>query len=198
MWIQVICPHCGAQTSVPEQPDAQKAFCTVCGRELALPPLGPVPVYGPPVKSAGMPAWAIVLIVAAILVPIMMMIGLVGVSLLLPRMLATKEKAEANAAKVQLSSLQMTLEMYHLNLGDYPTTEQGLEALLRSPADLPDAGSWNGPYLDGETLPLDPWQQPYQYEYPGTHDPDEPDIWSFGPDGMNGTDDDIGSWDERP
>ena len=52
---------------------------------------------------------------------------------------------------------------------------------------------WEGPYLDSD-LPLDPWDNPYQYVSPGIHNPDGFDIWSYGPDGINGTEDDIGNW----
>lgn len=82
------------------------------------------------------------------------------------------------------------LMAYRLNMGSYPTTDQGLAALLTAPG---NAGSrWKGPYL--KKAPLDPWGNPYQYRQPGTHNEDTYDLWSFGPDGKEGADD-IGNWD---
>jgi general secretion pathway protein G len=82
------------------------------------------------------------------------------------------------------------LAAYRLDIGDYPTS---LEELRMQPADAAAAERWAGPYLDRE-VPLDPWRRPYHYRYPGQHDPDMPDIWSAGPDGVDGTQDDIASW----
>lgn len=104
-----------------------------------------------------------------------------------------QKRAYINAAKTQIGAFETPLEAYRLNVGDYPSTEQGLEALRTAPGDLANSDKWAGPYL-GKPVPLDPWDQPYQYEYPGTHEEDRPDIWSMGPDMMNGTDDDVGNW----
>ncbi|HID77773.1 MAG TPA: type II secretion system protein GspG [Planctomycetaceae bacterium] len=106
-----------------------------------------------------------------------------------------QRKANINAAKAQIESLESTLRFYRADLNDYPSTNQGLEALVQQPSDLADPGKWQGPYLESD-VPLDPWGNPYQYEYPGRYSEEKPDIWSFGPDGVNGTDDDIGNWPE--
>lgn len=106
-----------------------------------------------------------------------------------------QKTANINAAKTQIGALDTPLETYRLDIGDYPTTDDGLEALLSSPSgDSED--KWAGPYLK-KPVPNDPWGQPYQYEYPGTHDDAVPDVWSMGPDRANGTDDDIGNWVEE-
>jgi general secretion pathway protein G len=91
-------------------------------------------------------------------------------------------------------SLKTPLVTYRLQMGSYPSTEDGLQALMTAPASKSDR--WRGPYLDPTTkLPLlDPWNEPYQYRYPGTHNKDGYDIWSKGPDKTDGTDDDIGNW----
>ncbi|MBC2592727.1 type II secretion system major pseudopilin GspG [Ruficoccus amylovorans] len=82
------------------------------------------------------------------------------------------------------------LMAYRLNMGGYPTTEQGLAVLRTAPA---NAGSrWKGPYLKKE--PLDPWGNPYQYRQPGTHNENGYDLWSLGADGKEGSDD-IGNWE---
>ena len=106
-----------------------------------------------------------------------------------------QRKANINAAKAQIESLESTLRFYRADLNDYPATSQGLESLREAPADLVDPNKWQGPYLE-DPVPLDPWGNPYQYEYPGQYSQDKPDIWSFGPDGVNGSEDDVGNWTE--
>jgi len=78
---------------------------------------------------------------------------------------------------------------YRVHTGRYPSTEEGLNALLSPPSD--EATNWKGPYV--KKLPNDPWGTPYQYKYPGTRNSATYDIWSYGPDGKEGADD-IGNW----
>lgn len=126
------------------------------------------------------------LLVMAILV---ILLGLVA-----PRFLGTQQKANINAAKAQIGLFKTPLENYALDLNGYPTTEQGLAALVEAPSDLEDANRWKGAYLDS-SIPKDPWGHDYQYENPPTRNKNGfPDIWSMGPDGEEGTDDDIGNW----
>jgi general secretion pathway protein G len=106
-----------------------------------------------------------------------------------------RTKAYSNAAKTQVRALKGPLKAYWLDMNDYPTTAQGLEALRNPPGDLANSSKWQGPYLDSP-VPLDPWDRPYQYEYPGRHESDMPDIWSIGADGADGTTDDVGNWEE--
>jgi len=79
-------------------------------------------------------------------------------------------------------------------VGDYPSTAEGLQALVTAPAGKADR--WRGPYVVGDKTKIftDPWGTPYQYRYPGIHNKNKPDVWSKGPDGRNGTADDIGNW----
>ena len=106
-----------------------------------------------------------------------------------------RKKARIQAARTQIKVFETPLEAYEMDLNEFPSTNQGLEALLSPPSDLPNQDKWFGPYLKGNTVPLDPWGQPYQYEYPGKQNQqDVPDIWSFGPDKRDGTDDDVGNW----
>jgi len=102
-------------------------------------------------------------------------------------------RANTNVARAQIALLKTPLELYKLEVGDYPTTQQGLRALLEAPKGLTEPAKWSGPYLN-KAVPLDPWKRPFQYRYPGKHVPGEPDIWSSGPDGIDGTEDDIGNW----
>jgi general secretion pathway protein G len=106
-----------------------------------------------------------------------------------------QRQANRNAARSQIGAMKTPLSAYQLNLGYFPSTQQGLEALLSPPADLANPAKWEGPYLDGNYIPVDPWDQPYQYQYPGTNNPQTYDLWSLGPDGQSGTEDDITNWD---
>jgi general secretion pathway protein G len=106
---------------------------------------------------------------------------------------AIRRRADINAAKSQIGLFKTPLQMYQMAVGAFPTTTQGLEALRTSPGDLPDPAKWDGPYLDSP-VPLAPWGRAYQYLSPGTHNADGYDVWSFGPDGISGTEDDIGNW----
>jgi general secretion pathway protein G len=107
-----------------------------------------------------------------------------------------QRRANIQAAKTQVGLCKTALQTYQLAMGDYPSTAQGLRALRYSPSDAPNANKWDGPYLDAD-VPLDPWYNPYQYLYPGQRNPDSFDVWSFGPDCVNGTDDDIGNWTQE-
>ncbi len=129
-----------------------------------------------------------IMIVLAILVLLVAMVG--------PRLLNTQEKADQKITVTQIKNLEQALDLYKVDNRSYPTTEEGLSALLKPPADAARAANWAGPYLDEEQLPVDPWGQVYHYEYPGTHggSPDKPNIWSFGPDGKENTEDDIVNW----
>lgn len=129
------------------------------------------------------------LIVLAILVML--------VALVVPRFLGARKKADRQTAQAQIGLFRGALERYALDMKDFPTTEQGLQALVQPPADSEEgtAAGWEGPYLDKDSIGLDPWNHDYQYAYPperGTTD--FPDIWSFGPDGEDNTEDDICSW----
>lgn len=102
-------------------------------------------------------------------------------------------QAHKKAAESQIGLLSTPLQMYQMAIGNFPTTSQGLDALQSAPGDLPNPAKWDGPYLN-KAIPLDSWEKPYQYVSPGTHNPDSYDVWSLGPDGVNGTEDDIGNW----
>lgn len=90
-------------------------------------------------------------------------------------------------------SMKTSLTTYRIHMGDYPSTSEGLQALISRPASKADR--WHGPYIEGGKLPQDPWGEPYQYAYPGTRNKSGYDLWSKGPDKQSGTEDDIGNWD---
>jgi general secretion pathway protein G len=91
------------------------------------------------------------------------------------------------------SEIDTALTVYKTNTGNYPTTEQGLMALIVCPDGV---SGWRGPYLKDTDAPKDPWNNYYQYAYPSSHGQGSGkyDCWSMGPDGQNGTADDIGNW----
>lgn len=92
------------------------------------------------------------------------------------------------------TTLSTPLTTYRIDMGSYPTTAQGLDALLTSPQTA--GGHWKGPYFESSNgkIPLDPWQQPYEYRFPGQHMKNGYDLFSKGPDQTAGTDDDVGNW----
>ena len=89
-------------------------------------------------------------------------------------------------------TMKTSLTTYRIHMGNYPTTSEGLQALVAAPSAR--AERWNGPYVEGGRLPLDHWGEQYQYANPGTHNKDSYDLWSKGPDKQTGTADDIGNW----
>jgi general secretion pathway protein G len=99
-----------------------------------------------------------------------------------------KSDADVKIEKSQVNMLEEAVNTYVLAIGTPPTSQQGLEALLVAPSDLKDAGKWRGPYVNKKQLPVDPWSNTYQYEPLG---PDQFRIWSNGPDGADGTQDDV-------
>jgi general secretion pathway protein G len=103
--------------------------------------------------------------------------------------------SDRKAAQAQIGLLQPALKMYFLHMKQYPSTGAGLEALRTAPGELANPAKWQGPYLESP-IPLDPWDRPYMYASPGAHNPDSFDVWSLGPDGADGTADDIGNWQQ--
>ena len=101
--------------------------------------------------------------------------------------------AKEKTAKMHIKQLKTPLFNYRSDMGDYPSTAEGLRALLVAPADK--AARWRGPYLEnGQEDIIDPWLEPYQYRYPGSRNKTGYDLWSKGPDKQDGTTDDIGNW----
>jgi general secretion pathway protein G len=131
------------------------------------------------------------------LIEIMVVIVILGVlaALVVPNVLSRTDDARIAAAKSDLGAIRQALKLYRLDNQRYPTTTQGLAALVTKPTIAPAPPNWKpGGYL--EKLPRDPWGRPYQYLNPGLKG--EVDIFTYGADGEpggNGADADIGSWD---
>ena len=105
-----------------------------------------------------------------------LVVGLVG-----PRVLNYLSNSKVKTAQIQMENLASALDLYYLESGGYPTTEEGLAALVRRPA---SASSWNGPYLKTAAVPKDPWGHDYLYRAPGQTGPYE--VGSLGPEGREG------------
>jgi general secretion pathway protein G len=101
--------------------------------------------------------------------------------------------AQERKAKADIQALKIALSAYQLQTGAYPTKEQGLKSLWAKPTVEPIPDNWR-PVMEEEVL--DPWNHPYQYDNPGKHNPDRYDVYSMGPDGQAGTEDDIGNWSD--
>lgn len=114
--------------------------------------------------------------------------GLVG-----PQLIKHLGESKTKAARLQIEELASSLDMYRLDVGRYPTTDEGLSSLIEAPG---TAKVWNGPYLKKKKLPLDPWNNPYHYVAPGQHG--KFDLWTLGADngeGGDGEDADVASWE---
>jgi general secretion pathway protein G len=131
------------------------------------------------------------------LIEIMVVIAILGImaAVVVPKLVGHTDTAKISAAKQDIANLKQALILYKLDNHNYPTTEQGLQALVTKPQSGPPANGWKSDgYL--EKLPKDPWQNPYQYLNPGIKG--EFDIFSYGADGQpggEGINADIGSWD---
>ena len=127
------------------------------------------------------------------LIEIMVVVVIIAVlaTMILPNVIGRAEDARLAKAKADIRALDSALAMYRLDNGHDPSTDQGLQALVKKPSGDPPAPNWRA---DGyiRTLPDDPWGHPYEYLSPGQHGPY--DLWSDGPDGVSGTRDDIQSW----
>lgn len=127
------------------------------------------------------------------LLEIMVVLVIIGIiaSMILPNVIGNQETAELKKAAVDIQNLEGAVAMYRMQAKRYPTTEQGLEALVEMPTIDPIPKTYQrGGYI--QRLPEDPWGNPYQFLSPG--EMGDYDIFSNGPDGLPGTEDDIGTW----
>jgi general secretion pathway protein G len=123
---------------------------------------------------------------------VLVILGLMA-SLVGPQVFKQLSSSKTKAAALQIEELSSALDLYRLELGKYPTSEQGLDALISKPR---GAENWNGPYLKKKVIRQDPWGNEFQYRSPGQYG--EFDLWSLGADnreGGEGEDRDVHSWD---
>lgn len=110
-------------------------------------------------------------------------------AIVVPKFAGRTEQAKITAAQTQIANLEIVLDAFEVDNGFYPKGSDGLGDLVDPPSNTPD---WRGPYMD--EVPVDPWGNPYVYEYPGKHNARGFDLMSMGPDGRSGGGDDITNW----
>ena len=133
--------------------------------------------------------------IMAVVTVMLLLIGLVSVAVT-----GQIDKARQATTQAQIKQIESALAFYQMDNGRYPTTEQGLLALVEEPVLAPVPRNYRPDgYLQGGSVPLDAWGEPYQYESPGQYNTRSFDLWSFGADGQSGGEDldaDIGNWAE--
>ncbi len=125
------------------------------------------------------------------LLVVLVILGLIA-AFAAPQVIKYLGRAKTDAARIQIERLSGVLDLYRLEVGGYPTSDDGLQALMEQP---PDAEKWNGPYLRKANALIDPWGRPYIYQSPGEHG--DFDLSTFGADGSDGgdsEDQDLTSW----
>lgn len=111
-------------------------------------------------------------------------------AIVVPKFTKRGEQARVTAAQMDISGFSTGIKAFQIDCGRFPSTEEGLRALIEQPA---NANGWKGPYME-KGISNDPWGKPYIYRYPGQHPPCDFDLYSLGPDGQEGTEDDVANW----
>jgi len=131
------------------------------------------------------------------LIELLVVLAILGLlaAFAVPRVIKFLSSAKTDAAEIQIDNLSSTLDLYRLEVGRYPTTEEGLTALVERPDGV---AAWNGPYIDKRKGLTDPWGRPYRYRFPGQNGP-EFDLYTLGADdapGGEGENQDITNWSD--
>jgi general secretion pathway protein G len=119
------------------------------------------------------------------------------ITMVAPNIINSLQSGQIKAARSQISSTENVLNSYYLDNSCYPTTEQGLKALIEKPTASPIPDTWNGPYIQKNKIPADPWGHELHYKSPGEHNSESYDLFSFGKDnaeGGSGANADIENW----
>ena len=129
------------------------------------------------------------------LIEVLLVVIIVGVlaAIVLPNLVGRAEQTRRSAAAAQIANFKTGLNSFELDNGRFPTTTEGLDAMVSRPAT--NSSLWKGPYLEGNVIPKDPWEKSYTYRFPGTFNADGYDLISNGRDGQEGTADDIANFD---
>ena len=133
------------------------------------------------------------------LVEILLVVIIIGIlaAMIIPNIAGRGEEARRGAAKADITAnISSALDLYELDNGRYPTTEQGLAALIKEPTTSPQPTKYKGPYLKKKKAPIDPWGNNYVYVCPGIHNTDSYDLSSYGADKVESSDD-IVNWEEN-
>lgn len=130
------------------------------------------------------------------LLEVLMVIVILGIlaAVIVPNLVGTGEKAKRDLTASQISGLGTSLDTFQMHCGRYPTSDEGLAALMVQPDDETLEGKWAGPYL--KRAPKDAWGRDLQYEFPGEFNTNSYDLSSAGPDGEFGGEDDIANWEK--
>jgi general secretion pathway protein G len=126
-----------------------------------------------------------------LLLVLVILAALAGI--VVPKFTSRSKEARVTAARVEISNLEGAIDLFEQDTGRYPTTSEGLAALVQQPSGVVD---WHGPYIK-RGVPKDPWGNPYVYKQPGQYNQYGYDIYSFGPNGQQGGGDDIDNWSEQ-
>jgi general secretion pathway protein G len=143
----------------------------------------------PDFRTSGRSAFTI-LELLLVLVILAVLAGIVG-----SRFVGQSQSAKIKAARTQLENFNLALNRFEIDMGRYPTSSEGLRVLVEKPGGE-NAKAWQGPYLDGNAVPKDQWETPWNYRQPGQHRPEGFDLWSNGPDTRDGGGDDVANWTE--
>ena len=130
------------------------------------------------------------------MIEIMLVVIIIGIlaAMVIPNLSGRSEQAKKAAARADIeANLSSALDLFELDQGKYPTTEQGLEALISDPASGGTDSTWKGPYLKKKKIPFDPWGKEYVYASPGSQNTESYDLSSLGSDGVE-SEDDITNW----
>ena len=118
-------------------------------------------------------------------------------AMVVPNLTGRSDQARVVAAQTDVDSIiSAALDLYKMDNGSFPTSEQGLAALVVQPTAAPVPAHWNGPYLKNKKIPQDPWGRPYVYLAPGSHNKESYDLYSLGQDGVESKDDII-NWEKE-
>ena len=127
------------------------------------------------------------------LIELLLVVVIIGIlaAIVVPKLTSRSEESRISAAKADIQVLSGMLSTYEVDNGKYPSSEQGLLALLQRPGGTPEPKNWKGPYIKSAELPKDPWGHEYIYLCPGVKHPNDFDLFSMGPNEKGGDEDDI-------
>jgi general secretion pathway protein G len=149
-----------------------------------------ISLYSRSLRSRPLASGFTILELLLVLVILAVLAGIVG-----SRFVGQSQSAKIKAAKTQIENFKLALNRFEIDMGRFPSSSEGLKALIERPTG-DKAKAWQGPYLDGNTIPIDQWETAWNYRFPGQQRPDGFDIWSNGPDTREGGGDDITNWTE--
>lgn len=127
------------------------------------------------------------------LIELLLVVVIIGIlaAIVVPTIIGRADEARIEAARADVKVFSDALDQYQMHVGAFPAQEEGLNALVTAPATLKDPTKWKGPYIKVTSVPKDPWGNDYVYKNPSDRGLKWPDVYSLGPDGQAGTEDDV-------